>query len=62
MLGQATALALLAEDVTDQALKASLEGIVSTLKALAASLASLEALSSSRVKRASTGRHNATQC
>ena len=61
MYGQATALSALLETVPDGTLKDSLESIVSTLNALAASLASLEALSSARVKRASTGRHNATQ-
>ena len=61
MTTQAAALAALAETVPDGALKTSLESIVSTLNALATGLASLEALSSDRVKRASTGMHNAKQ-
>ena len=53
--GQAVALSALTEGLADGALKTSLQGIVSTLEALAASLASLD--SARRLQRDTIGRN-----
>ena len=55
VLAQASALSALADDLPDGALKTQIEAIVSTLTALATSLASLEALTGRRVQRATSG-------
>ena len=53
---QASALTSLADDLPDGALKTQIEAIIATLTALASSLASLEALTGRKVKRATPGK------